>query len=202
MSEALWRSRLRWRIRGAMLWPAFVVAVAVDALLLDLLPIEGDEGPGLFAAAILAGFLNLFVVAVVAPLAGRGLRRRRRGIPTVVATDQAGTVLLAVVAVLVAILGLAHRPAVRQADADLATQAASARRFVLERAPAQYQANVARLNTWKQGANLYRTCVGGPDPRRAFCVIVKTDRSPPSVVRDPDQRPNGTAAGTDGAARR
>ena len=29
MSEALWRSRLRWRIRGAMLWPAFVVAVAV-----------------------------------------------------------------------------------------------------------------------------------------------------------------------------
>jgi hypothetical protein len=202
MSEALWRSRLRWRIRGAMLWPAFVVAVAADALLLDLLPIEGDEGPGLFAGAILAGFLNLFVVAVVAPLAGRGLRRRRRGVPTVVATDQAGTVLLAGVAVLVAILGLAHRPAVRQADADLARQAASARRFVLEHAPAEYQANVARLNTWKQGPNLYRTCVRGPDPRRAFCMIVKTDRSPSSVVRDPDQRPNGTAAGTDGAARR
>jgi hypothetical protein len=202
MSEALWRSRLRWRMRGAMLWPAFVVAVAVDALLLDLIPIDGDAGPGLFAAALLAGFLNLFVVAVAAPLAGRWLRRRRRGTPAVVATDQAGTLLLAAVAMLLAVLGLVHRPAVREADADLGIQAAEARRFVLDRAPSQYQANVEHLNTWKQGPNLYRTCVPGRDPRRAFCVIVKTDRSPPTVVRDRDQRPNGTAAGTDASMRR
>ena len=83
MGEALWANRLRWRMRGATLWPAFVVAVAVDALLLELLPIEGDDGPGLFAAAILAGFLNLFVVAVAAPLAGLALRRRRGGTPAV-----------------------------------------------------------------------------------------------------------------------
>jgi hypothetical protein len=202
MGEALWANRLRWRMRGATLWPAFVVAVAVDALLLELLPIEGDDGPGLFAAGILAGFLNLFVVAVAAPLAGLALRRRRGGTPAVVATDQAGTVLLAVVAVLVAGLGLAHRPAVREADADLAAQAAVARQFVLAHAPSQYQDNVDRLSTWKQGANLYRTCVPGRDPRRAFCVIVNTERSTPTVVRDRDQRPNGTAAGTDGAARR
>jgi hypothetical protein len=201
MSEALWARRLRWRMRGAMLWPAFVLAVVVDALLLDLLPIQGDDGPGLFAAAILAGFLNLFVVAVAAPLAGRWLRRRR-GLPAVVATDQAGTVLLGAFAVLIAVLGLAHRPAVRAADADLAAQAAQARQFVLEHAPGQYHANVARLSTWKQGPDLYRTCVPGTDPRRAFCMIIKTDRSPPSVVPDRDQRPNGTAAGTDGAARR
>ena len=184
-----------------MLWPAFVLAVVVDAVLLDLLPIQGDDGPGLFAAAILAGFLNLFVVAVAAPLAGRWLRRRR-GLPAVVATDQAGTVLLGAFAVLIAVLGLAHRPAVRAADADLAAQAAQARQFVLEHAPGQYHANVARLSTWKQGPDLYRTCVPGTDPRRAFCMIIKTDRSPPSVVPDRDQRPNGTAAGTDGAARR
>lgn len=185
-----------------MLWPAFVVAVAVDALLLELLPIEGDEGPGLFAAAILAGFLNLFVVAVAAPLAGRGLRRWRRGTPTVVATDQAGTALLVLVAVLVALLGLSHRPVVRRADADLATQAVAARRFVLDHAPPPYRRNVDRLSTWKQGPSLYRTCVRGPEPRRAFCMIVRTDRSPPTVVRDRDQRPNATAAGTDAAARR
>jgi hypothetical protein len=202
MGEALWTNRLRWRMRGATLWPAFVLAVAVDAVLLELLPVQGDDGPGLFAAVILAGFLNLFVVAVAAPLAGLGLRRRRQGLPAVVATDQAGTLLLAAVAVSLAILGLAHRPAVRAADADLAAQAAVAREFVLGHAPTQYQANVARLSTWKQGPNLYRTCVPGSDPRRAFCMIIKTDRSPPSVVPDHDQRPNGTAAGTDGAARR
>jgi hypothetical protein len=120
----------------------------------------------------------------------------------VVATDQAGTVLLAAVVVALAALGLAHRPAVRAADADLAAQAAAARQFVLEHAPSRYQANVARLSTWKQGPDLYRTCVPGTDSRRAFCMIIKTDRSPPSVVADHDQRPNGTAAGTDGAARR
>jgi hypothetical protein len=185
-----------------MLWPAFVLAVVVDALLLDLLPIEGDAGPGLFAAAILAGFLNLFVVAVAAPLTGRWLRKRRRGVPAVVATDQAGTVLLGAVAVLLAALGVAHRPTVQAADADLAAQATQARQFVLEHAPTEYQTNVDRLSTWKQGPSLYRTCVPGSDPRRAFCMIIKTDRSPPTVVRDRDQRPNGTAAGTDGSARR
>ena len=185
-----------------MLWPGFVLAVAVDALLLELLPVQGDDGPDLFAAVILAGFLNLFVVAVAAPLAGLALRRRRRGTPAVVATDQAGTVLLGAVAVLLAVLGLAHRPAVRAADADLANQATVAREFVLGHAPSQYQANVSRLSTWKQGPDLYRTCVPGSDPRRAFCMIIKTDRSPPSVVPDHDQRPNGTAAGTDGSARR
>ena len=72
MGEALWQTRLRWRLRGAMLWPAFVVAVVVEALLLDLLPVAGDGGPGLFAAVLLAGFLNLVLVAV-ARAAGRAL---------------------------------------------------------------------------------------------------------------------------------
>jgi hypothetical protein len=202
MGEALWANRLRWRMRGATLWPAFAVAVLVDGVLLDVLPVAGDEGPGLFAAVILAGFLNLIVVAVGAPLAGRWLRRRRPGMPKVVATDKAGTALLAVVALSLVILGVVHRPAVRDADADLAAQAAEARSFVLRRAPPEYRTNVERMDTWKQGPQLYRTCVPGPDSRRAFCVIVNTERTPPSVARDRDQRPNATAAGTDGARRR
>jgi hypothetical protein len=194
MGEALWARRLRWRMRGATLWPAFAVAVVADGVLLDELPIAGDDGPGLFAAVILAGFANLIVVAVAAPFAGRWLRARRPQTPKVVAADQAGTALLAVVTVVVLALGLAHRPAVRAAHDDLASQAAWARRFVIGHAPREYQAGADHMNTWKQGPRLYRTCAPGPDPRRAFCVIVDTSTSPPSISADRDQRPNATAA--------
>jgi 4-amino-4-deoxy-L-arabinose transferase-like glycosyltransferase len=190
MDEALWRSRLRWRWRGAMLWPAFAVAVVVDALLLELLPVSGDDGPGLFAAVLLAGFLNLVVVAVGAPLAGRLQRRRHPETPKGVAADQAGTILVALTTALVALLGLAHHPSVSAAQNDLRAQAATARRFVINQAPSEYQAHADHLNTVKQGPELYRTCVAGPDPDRAFCVFVNTDQSPPGVTRDPDMRPN------------
>jgi hypothetical protein len=190
MGEALWQTRLRWRLRGAMLWPSFVVAVVVEAILLDRLPVSGDRGPGLFAAVLLAGFLNLGLVAVAAPLAGRWLRRRRPGMPAVIATDRAGTVLLVATCAVVVLLGLLHRSSVRAAREDLNAQAASARRFVISQAPHEFQAHADHLDTVKQGEHLYRTCVAGDDPERAFCVFVNTDQSPPGVTRDPDQRPN------------
>jgi hypothetical protein len=194
MGDALWQTRMRWRLRGAMLWPSFVVALAVEAILLDRLPVSGDSGPGLFAAVLLAGFLNLCLVAVAAPLAGRWLRHRRPGTPAVIATDRAGAVLLAAACALIAVLGLMHRSSVRAAHAELDAQAASARRFVLSRAPLEYQAHADHLSTVKQGEHLYRTCVAGARPDRAFCVFVNTDQSPPGVTRDPDQRPNAAVA--------
>jgi hypothetical protein len=186
----VWRSRLRWRLRGAKLWPTFVVVVLAEAVLLQVLPVAGDKGPGLFATVLLAGFANLIVVAVAAPLAGRWLRSRQPSMPSVVATDRAGTALLAAGLGLVLVLGLAHHTVVRAAQDDLAAQAASARRFVINQAPHEFQENVNHLSTWKQGPALYRTCVAGHDPDRAFCVFVNTDQSPPGVTRDPDERPN------------
>jgi hypothetical protein len=194
MGEALWARRLRWRMRGATLWPAFAVAVVADGVLLNRLPVAGDGGPALFPAMILAGFANLIVVAVVAPLAGWWLRSRRPGTPSVVAADQAGTALLAVAALAILGLGLAHRPAVRAAHDDFAVQATLARRFVVGHAPREFQAGADHMNTWKQGAGLYRTCAPGPDPRRAYCMIVDTTTSPPSVSVDRDQSPNAVAA--------
>src|SRR4051812_12792691 len=141
MGEPLCRPRLRWRLRGAMLWPAFVAAVVVEAVLLDRLPVAGDRGPGLFAAVLLAGFANLVLVAVAAPLAGRWLRRRRPEMPAVIATDRAGAVLLAAGGALVVALGLLHHSTVQAARADMAAQAASARRFVIGQAPREFQAD-------------------------------------------------------------
>jgi hypothetical protein len=199
--RGLWRARLRWRLRGATLWPAFYVAIVVDAVLLHVLPIAGDGAPGVVPAVLLAAFFNLLVVAAGAPLAGMWLRRRRPALPRMIADDRAGTALLAVVAVVLAGLGVLHRPALNAARDAFGEQAAAVRAWVATQAPPAYRANVNRADTWKQGPNLYRTCVPGPDPRRALCLIVFTDQHPPAVQRDPDQRPNSVVAGPDNPGR-
>ncbi len=183
------------------MWPAFLVALVLDAVLLHVLPIAGDNGPALFPALLLSGFFNLVVVAAGAPLGGAVLRRRARGLPRVVADDRAGTVLLAAVTAMLLAIGLAHRPAIEAEARDFDRQAASARRYVIASAGAEFRANLDRMDTVKQGPDLYRTCVPGPDPRRSFCVLVTTDQDPPGVTRDPDQRPNATVSGPDNPGR-
>jgi hypothetical protein len=201
MEERVWWTRLRWRLRGATMWPAFVLAVVVDTLLLRELPIAGDTAPDVFAAVLLAFFFNLVVVAVGAPLAGRYVRRRRPGLPKVVADDRAGTVLIGLVAVVVLAVGLAHHPAVEARARAFDLQAAIARAFVLDRAPVRFRGNVGRMDTGKQGSHLYRTCVPGPDARRSFCVFVDTGHDPPVVIADRDQSPNSVLAGPDNPGR-
>jgi hypothetical protein len=201
MTDRVWWTRLRWRLRGATMWPAFGLALLVDAVLLRLLPITGDTAPDVVAAALLGFFLNLVAVAVGAPLAGRLVRRRRPALPKVVADDRAGTLLIAGLSMALLAVGLAHRPAVRAQAHDVAVQAAAAREFVLERAPGRFRVNIDRMDTWKQGDRLYRTCVPGPNDRRSFCVFVDTDPHPPRVVRDHDQSPNSVLAGPDNPGR-
>jgi hypothetical protein len=200
--EALWWPRLRWRLRGATQAPAFAVTLIADAVLLSVLPVSGDTGPNLLGAVLLAGFFNLAVVAGLAPLAGVVLRRRRPELPFVIARDRAATVLLVALTLLLLAIGLAHRPAARRAHDAFAAQAAQARRVVLRQAPVQYRRNVRRMDTWQQGPALYRSCVPGDDPAKAFCVIVTTDQSPPGVVIDPDMEPNSVLAGPDNPGRK
>jgi hypothetical protein len=199
--EVLWRKRLRWRLRGASQWPTFAVLLPVDAILLHVLPIAGDSQPGVVPALLLSGFFNLVVVAALTPLAGARLRRRRPGMPKVVADDRAGTWLLLGLAVALVAAGVAHRPALHAARDDFAAQMAAVRRYVAAHAPPEYRRNIDRADTWKQAPELYRTCVPGPDPDRALCLIVQTGRSRPGVVLDPDQQPNAKVAGADNPGR-
>src|SRR4051812_30917635 len=69
MVESVWRSRLRWRMRGAWQWPLFGLLTVADAVLIARLPYEA-EGPDALGAILLAGFFNLLVVGVAAPLLG------------------------------------------------------------------------------------------------------------------------------------
>ena len=110
--ERVWRRRLRWRLAGAWMWPAFAVLTVVDGVVLALLPFYGDGPGGFVPALLLAGFLNLLAVAVLAPLGGRVLRRRRPDLPRLVAADYAGAWMLTSIAALLLAGGLVHRPSV------------------------------------------------------------------------------------------
>ncbi|MFN8131682.1 MAG: hypothetical protein U0R70_09050 [Solirubrobacteraceae bacterium] len=187
--EHLWTSRLRWRMRGAWMWPAFFGFTVAGALALHVLPITGD-GTGIVPGLLLCGFINLIVVGVAAPLAGHLLRRRRPDLPLVVAGDYAGTALLALAFACIVGLGVAHRPDRLADEADLRAQFLAVRRFVLAGAPPAVQANLGRADAIRIDTDLYRTCIPGRDPRRSYCLIVNTDQSPPGIRRDTNRQTN------------
>jgi hypothetical protein len=188
--EPLWRSRLRWRLRGALQWPAFVILTFADAVLLGRLPIAGDGGTAFVPALLLAGFFNLLAVAIVAPLAGRLLQRRRGDLPVVVAADHAGTVALVCVTVALLTGGLIHHDAVSDTEHDLVVQRLAALRYMQSQAPAEFRHNLPATTTIKMEDELFRTCTPGSDPDRWFCVYVATDTSPPGVTADANRESN------------
>lgn len=189
--ERLWWPRLRWRMRGAWQWPAFAVLTALDALVILELPYY-EAGPGsLVGAFLLAVLLNLVAVAVIAPLAGRGLRRRRRDLPAPIARDYAGTAALAAIAALLLAGGLLHRPAVAaEREAERAAVVAM-HDFVLEREPG-LAGNLSALDAMRVEEDLYRTCVPRARADRWLCLYVSTDRTPAGVREDREQVPNSS----------
>jgi len=187
--ERLWPRRLRWRMRGAWLWPAFFGLTLLDGIVIWKLPPYDGAPPGLVGGMLLAGFANLLLVALLAPLVGRRLRRVRQDLPRLIAVDYAGTALVGMLAVLVFAAGLAHRPAIAAEQAARDAVLASARDYVGEQAP-EYGAGLAAVDILQLSRESYRACVPGTDPRRWLCLIVDTDQSPPGLVRDDSMEPN------------
>lgn len=183
------------------MWPAFALLTVTEAVLLHLRPVAGD-GIGVVPASLLSGFLNLAVVALAAPVAGWVVRRRRPALPREVAVDRAGTGLLLALGLTLVILGTTHHGDIVEQDRAFAAQAAAVGAYVRAHAAPAYRENLSRADTWKQGPDLFRTCVPGPDPRKALCLIVDTARQPPTLVVDPDQQPNSRIAGPDNPGRR
>lgn len=180
--------RLRWRLSGALQWPLFAVLTVVDAILLMVLPIAGT-GPGLPYALLLAMFLNLVVVAALGRAVGWWLRRRRPGVPRVVAEDRAGVVLLSLVTLGLTAGGLLHAPAAAEAERALRAQAAAARDYVLAHGTPAQRANVGAMVTQQRSDDLFRTCVPGDGARdvAALCLLIDASRDPPAVTVDPDR---------------
>ncbi len=184
--ERRWPGRLRWRMRGAWLWPVFLVLTPLEAVLVSALPPYEGAPVGFMGGLLLAGFANLLIVAVIGPLAGRAWRRRRKDRPYVVAADQAGTVLLCLLAVVMLAAGLAHRPAAAAEERDLGAAYGAAHQYVITQRP-EYRPGLQDVDALRLAEDAYRVCVPG---ERWLCLYVDTDQDPAGVRRDPSTEPN------------
>jgi hypothetical protein len=174
MIERGWLHRLRWRRRGAWLWPAFVVLTVMDAAVGHLRPTAGD-GESLPAAAIAALALNLLAVLLLSRPLGILLRRFRPDLPGIVARNYAGTsVVLAVSAVLLAV-GLVHHAGVVADEAAMRDATVRAQAWIGDHAPPEFRPNARLPNTLAiEPGSIYRTCVPSARSARSYCVIVRT----------------------------
>lgn len=189
-----WVYRLRWRHRGAWLWPVFVAAVVADAAIGHLRPASGDSES--IAAAAMAGLvLNLLVVLLLSRPLGAVLRRLRPDFPGVVARNYAGTsVVLAVTFALLAV-GLAHHSTIVADQAAMRDATVRAQAWIGDRAPADFRRNVKLSTTFAiQPGSVYRTCVPSQRGNRTYCVIVRTQLPLQQSVRFDGYEPNSVFA--------
>jgi hypothetical protein len=172
--ERGWLHRLRWRRRGAWLWPMFIVLTAVDAAVGHARPPTGDTET--VAAAALAGlFFNLLAVLLLSRPVGALIRRARPDLPTVVARDYAGTLMIGTVTALLLTAGLIHHSAVVANANAMRDATVRAQAWIGDRAPAEFRRNLTLPDTYAiQPGSIYRTCVPSDDRTRSYCVIVKT----------------------------
>jgi hypothetical protein len=184
-------TRLRWRLRGAWLWPAFAAGTLGAGIFLHARPLTGLR-TGLVPALLLAGFLNLGAVALAATVGAVLLRRARPDLPRVVAADYAGAAAVGVVTVALVAGGLAHHGAVARERRDTTRALTFMRLQVMRSGPPAARRNIDAADTIRVDAGkVYRSCVPVADPARPYCVIVHLDARPPRVVED-GHEPNGS----------
>ncbi len=172
--DGAWLHRMRWRRRGAWMWPAFAITIALDGLVGHWLPPSGETQT--FLAAALAGcVLNLIGIVLLSRPAGSLLRRKRPDLPRVVARDYAGTFVVCVISAALLIGGLVHRPSVLAHRKALADAIARAQAWIGDRAPDEFRRNVAYVSTYAiEAGSIYRICVPSARGPRTYCVVVKT----------------------------
>jgi hypothetical protein len=207
VEERFWTHRLRWRLRGASwLWPAFGVAVVVDAAILHFLPPVGSEqqinappGLNLVGDAIVAGFTNLFLVAVIAPwlakrLSARPVPEGQLAPPYELQFGRTGAILMALAAAGLVVVGFGNRPLIVSETKATETNARLVREWVMNHGSPEMQRNLETANTARLSSNFFRTCVANDHRTRYWCFFVDTQADPAKLTRDRDTRPNSLVA--------
>lgn len=182
--------RLRWRLRGASMWPTFIVLTLADGVAIHLLPVSGDR-ESLASGWLLGGVLGLFAIAFAAPVLGFALRRIRRDLPKVVAFDTAGTAaVMAITAGLLAV-GILHHGTVVADRHALQDAVARAEAYIGARAPQPFRDNLQSMTTYElQPPRIYRSCVTNRVHTADWCVVVDRNRPFGSSVRRDGAEPN------------
>jgi hypothetical protein len=200
--ERFWTSRLRWRLRGATQWPAFVVLTIVDGAVLDQLPPVATTGLNFIEGVLIATFANLFLVGAVAPWLARRLADRRAATLATTAApapteadrevlqDRTATALLIAGLAAVIVSGLANRPVIVSETDATEANANALTRYVERSGDDELVRNLETANTIRLGEGYFRNCIARDDRERYFCVFVDTRENPPEVVVDDSAEPN------------
>jgi hypothetical protein len=185
-SEHFFWHRLRWRFRGAWMWPAFVVLTIADGIVLWRLP-PFSTGLNVIEGMLLAVFGNLVLIAAFAPwLANRVRSTSQRE----VLRDRMATGLLVAGLFGCIAAGLAARPTVVVETEAREQNAEAVRAFVTAHGDDELRRNLETANTVRLAEDYFRTCIARDDRERFFCLFVETNRDPPRITRDPSAEPN------------
>jgi hypothetical protein len=183
-------ARLRWRLRGAWLWPAFVVLTLADAAIVHALPLTGDSA-SLVGSWLLGVVVSLLAIVALAPPLGFAVRRLRPDMPSLVARNYAGALLTLAVTIVLLAAGLAHRHVIKADLAALQDASARAEAYIGAHAPAEFQHDLRRLDTYEvQPPEVYRSCAANPTGTRFYCVVVKRYLPFGKSVHDDGSEPN------------
>ncbi len=171
--EVAWLHRARWRWRGALLWPTFVLAVIADGVIALVRPFAGDSQS--FGGGVLTGLIaNLLGVLLLSRPLGALIRRRRPDMPPQVARNYGGTLVVVLITASLLAIGAVHHARVVADQRVLDDAVVRAEAYIGDRAPAEFRVNVAHADTFViQPGVLYRTCVPSRYRSRYYCVIVK-----------------------------
>ncbi len=185
-----WLARLRWRRRGAWLWPAFAALTIVDGVVGHALPPVGDT-QAFLGALLVACVLNLIAVLILSRPLGGLLRRYRTDLPKVVARDYGGRAAILLVAVAILAAGLLHRPTILQHRRSMQDAISRAQAWIGDRAPAEFRRNLEYVSTFTiEPGRIYRTCVPSDRRARTYCVIVNTQLPLATSVKFAGYEPN------------
>jgi hypothetical protein len=190
--------RLRWRRAGAWLWPSFIVFTVADGVVGHNLPPAGST-ESLTAAGLLGLVLNLLGVLLLSRPIAWLLRRARGDLPTIVARDYGGTLVVLALSATLLLAGELHRPAIRASEHEMQDAVARAQAFIGDRAPGEFRRNLQVVSLLAiQAGTIYRACVPNVQNTKSYCVIVDRSKRLDQSVRFSGYEPNATlASGTD-----
>jgi hypothetical protein len=195
--ERFWPARIRWRLRGAWMWPTFIAVTLIDGLILHLLPPIGT-GVDPIPAILLATFGNLFLIGAIAPWLARATWRREPVTEPAapprarleVLTDRIGTgLLLATIAGVVA-AGLAARPLV-VAETEAKERAAKKLYAYVEAGQSdelRRNLEASDMDKWFDG--YFRACIPHDDRTHWTCYFIDVRPKVAKIKKDPSGQRN------------